>query len=134
MRRGLGRGRRGPGLLGTMARTAVVAGTAQAVAGRVAQGQQAAAHRDQQAAAAQEQLQQAQQQAQVEAQVAEALRARTAPPPPPAPPAPSPSPPAPAARPSVDELHAQLMKLGELRQAGLLTDDEFAVAKARLLA
>jgi len=126
MRRRLGRGRSGPGLLGTMARTAVVAGTAQAVAGRVAQGQQAAAHRDQQAAAAQEQLRQAQQQAQVDAQVAEALRAQA----PPAPPAPPP----PVARPSVDELHAQLMKLGELRQAGLLTDDEFAQQKARLLA
>ena len=132
VRRGLGRGRRGPGLLGTMARTAVVAGTAQAVAGRVAQGQQAAANRDQQAAAAQEQLRQAQQQAQVDAQVAQALRAQAppVPPPPSAPPVPLP---APAARPSVDELHAQLMKLGELRQAGLLTDEEFAEQKARLL-
>ena len=126
MRRRLGRGRGGPGLLGTMARTAVVAGTAQAVAGRVGQAQQAAAHRDQQAAAAQEQLRQVQMQAQVDAQVADALRAQSAPPaPPPAP--------APAARPSVDELHAQLTKLGELRQAGLLTDDEFAQQKARLL-
>ena len=124
MRRGLGRGRRGPGLLGTMARTAVVAGTAQAVAGRVAQAQHASAHRDQQAAAAQEQLRQREQQAQVEARVADELRAQ-APPPPAAP--------APATRPSVDELHAQLMKLGELRQAGLLTDEEFAEQKARLL-
>jgi len=132
VRRGLGRGRRGPGLLGTMARTAVVAGTAQAVAGRVAQGQQAAANRDQQAAAAQKQLRQAQQQAQVDAQVAQALRAQAppVPPPPSAPPVPLP---APAARPSVDELHAQLMKLGELRQAGLLTDEEFTQQKARLL-
>ena len=126
MRRRLGRGRGGPGLLGTMARTAVVAGTAQAVAGRVGQAQQAAAHREQQAAAAQDQLRQVQMQAQVDAQVADALRAQSAPPaPPPAP--------APAARPSVDELHAQLTKLGELRQAGLLTDDEFAQQKARLL-
>jgi len=132
VRRGLGRGRRGPGLLGTMARTAVVAGTAQAVAGRVAQGQQAAANRDQQAAAAQEQLRQAQQQAQVDAHVAQALRAQ-APPVPPPPSAPPVPPPAPAARPSVDELHAQLMKLGELRQAGLLTDEEFTQQKARLL-
>jgi hypothetical protein len=125
VRRRLGRGRGGPGLLGTMARTAVVAGTAQAVAGRVAQGQQAAAHREQQAVAAQEQLRQHQQQAQVDAQVADALRAH--------PPAAAPAP-VPAVRPSVDELHAQLMKLGELRQAGLLTDDEFAEQKARLLA
>ncbi|MFF3265217.1 SHOCT domain-containing protein [Streptomyces sp. NPDC002932] len=35
--------RRGPGLLGAMARTAVVAGTASAVSGRVQQRQQAAA-------------------------------------------------------------------------------------------
>jgi hypothetical protein len=35
MRRGFGRGRRGPGLLGTVARTAVVAGTATAVSNRV---------------------------------------------------------------------------------------------------
>jgi hypothetical protein len=110
-----------------MARTAVVAGTAQAVAGRVGQAQHAAAHRDQQAAAAQEQLRQMQMQAQVDAQVADTLRAQSAPR------APVPPAPAPAARPSVDELHAQLTKLGELRQAGLLTDDEFAQQKARLL-
>ena len=125
MRRRAGRGRGGPGLLGTMARTAVVAGTAQAVAGRVGQAQHAAAHREQQAAAAQEQLRQVQMQAQVDAQVADALRAQSVPP------APAPAPT--AARPSVDELHAQLTKLGELRQAGLLTDDEFAQQKARLL-
>ena len=122
MRRRLGRGRGGPGLLGTMARTAVVAGTAQAVAGRVGQAQQAAAHREQQAAAAQDQLRQVQMQAQVDAQVADAVGARSVPPAQ-----------APAARPSVDELHAQLTKLGELRQTGLLTDDEFAQQKARLL-
>lgn len=40
MRRAMGRGRRGPGLLGTAARTAVVAGTATAVSGRVATAQQ----------------------------------------------------------------------------------------------
>ncbi|WP_222269306.1 SHOCT domain-containing protein [Modestobacter marinus] len=33
----------------------------------------------------------------------------------------------------VDQLHTQLTKLGELRQAGLLTDEEFATQKARLL-
>jgi hypothetical protein len=92
MRRRRGFGRGGPGLLGTMARTAVVAGTASAVAGRVSASQEAAAREHQ--AAAQRQL-----------------PART-----------------------VDELHAQLTKLGDLKQAGLLTDDEFAQQKARLLA
>ena len=97
MRRAMGRGRRGPGLLGITARTAVVAGTATAVSGRVAAGQQAR-H--------------------------------------PAPVAPAAAPPAQAvAAPalSVDHLHAELTKLGELRQAGLLTDDEFSAHKARLL-
>ena len=122
MRRRLGRGRGGPGLLGTVARTAVIAGTASAVAGRVDAAQQSAAQQQQQAAAAQEQLRQMQLQAQIDAQV-DARMAGT-------PPAPAP----PSTRPSVDELHAQLTKLGELRQAGLLTDAEFAEQKARLLA
>ena len=69
MRRGFGRGRRGPGLLGTVARTAVVAGTATAVAGRVDAAQQAAAQRQQEGAAAQEQLRQMQLQAQIDSQV-----------------------------------------------------------------
>jgi hypothetical protein len=117
MRRRLGRGRGGPGLLGTVARTAVVAGTASAVAGRVSAGQQAAAQREQQAALDRQQLQDLQTQARIDAQVAAAVRDR-----PPAAPAHS-----------VDDLHAQLLKLGELRQAGLLTDDEFDRQKARLL-
>ena len=117
MRRRLGRGRRGPGLLGADARTAVVAGTASAVAGRVSAGQQAAAHREHQAAQDRQQLQEMQTQARIDAQVARG-GARTA---------------AHFAGESVDDLHAQLMKLGELRQAGLLTDDEFDRQKARLL-
>ena len=122
MRRRLGRGRGGPGLLGTVARTAVIAGTASAVAGRVDAAQQSAAQQQQQAAAAQEQLRQMQLQAQIDAQV-DARMAGT-------PPASAPT----SARPSGDELHTQLTKLGELRQAGLLTDAEFAEQKARLLA
>ena len=50
-------------------------GTASAVAGRVGAAQEAAAHRDRQAAAAQEELRQVRTQADVEAQVADALRA-----------------------------------------------------------
>jgi hypothetical protein len=94
MRRGLGRGRRGPSLLGTAARTAVIAGTATAVSGRVAAAQQ----------------------------------------PQPVPQAGQPEPPPAPTAVSVDDLHAQLTKLGELRSAGLLTDEEFAAYKARLLA
>ena len=48
------RGRRGPGLVGAMARTAVIAGTATAVSGKVAQAQHTkyAAQQEQQAAPA----------------------------------------------------------------------------------
>jgi hypothetical protein len=97
MRGAMGRGRRGPGLLGTAARTAVVAGTATAVSGRVAARQ---------------------------------AQGAAAPAPPPAPAAPASSGVAPL---GVDELHAQLMKLAELREAGLLTDAELQAQKARLL-
>lgn len=97
--------RRGPGLIGTMARTAVIAGTATAVSGAVAQKQMASAQAQQQAAA----------------QAAAA-------------PAPAPvAAPAPAAGEMGDELIAQLTKLGELKAAGILTDEEFAAAKAKLL-
>ena len=52
--------------------------------------------------------------------------ASSAPPPPP-PPAPSP------AAPSGDEVLAQIRKLGELRDAGILTQEEFDTKKAELL-
>jgi hypothetical protein len=48
-----------------------------------------------------------------------------------APPAP-PAPPAPAAPPPTDMVE-QLRKLGELRDAGILTEEEFAAQKAKLL-
>jgi type IV secretory pathway TrbL component len=122
MRGRLGRGRGGPGLLGTMARTAVVAGTASSVAGRVSARQQAAAEQQREADDARRRLQTIQEQERVDAQVAEAV-ARQRPTAAPAAGAPS----------GVDHLHTQLTKLGELRQAGLLTDEEFAAQKARLL-
>lgn len=126
MRRGLRGVRRGPGLLGTMARTAVVAGTASAVAGRVSAGQQAAAHREHEQAEAQRQWQAAQQQAEVQAQVAAALAQQGAAPVAPAAPAASPSM-------STDDVLAQLAKLGELRAAGILTEEEFAAKKSQIL-
>ncbi|MFA7266978.1 MAG: SHOCT domain-containing protein [Candidatus Nanopelagicales bacterium] len=92
------------GLLRMAARTAVVAGTATAVSGRVANKQQ-------QKYAAQEQEQQAQQ-----AQAA------------PAPVAPAPEP-----VPAADDSMAQLQKLADLHKAGVLTDEEFAASKAKIL-
>lgn len=110
-RRRIGR----PGLVGTMARTAVVAGTANAVVGGMNRGRQAKeqAAMDQQAAnqaAYEAQTQVADLQAQLSAQQA-----------------------APAA-PSVEDMTSKLKQLAELHSSGVLTDDEFAAAKAKLLA
>jgi len=123
MRRRMGR----PGLVGTMARTAVVAGTASAVVGasgrRQAGKQQAAAEQQAaQQAAFESQAQLADMQAQVDAMQAQ-----------PAPPAPAPAPAAPAAGGGGD-LMAELSKLADLKAAGVLTDEEFSAAKAKLLA
>ena len=88
-----------PGLVGTMARTAVIAGTATAVVGGVHNRQ------EQKAAAAQQ------------------AQAPQAPPPPP-----------PAAAPAGDvDITGELTKLAEMKNNGLLTDEEFAAAKAKLL-
>ena len=118
MRRRMGR----PGLVGTMARTAVVAGTATAVVGH-SQNKQAA--KQQAASDAQMQDQQmADMQAQMDAMQAQQAQ-QAAPPPPPAPAA------APAAAP---DLMGELSKLADLKAAGVLNDEEFAAAKAKLLA
>ena len=104
------RGRRGrPGLLGVAARTAVVAGTATAVSGKVQQGQQAKA---QQAADAEAQQQQ-------EAAAQAAATEAQAPPPPSAP--------------AVDDMLASLERLAALHAQGILTDEELAQQKARIL-
>lgn len=110
------RGRRmgRPGLMGTMARTAVIAGTATAVSGSVHNSQQAKA----QASAAQ-------QQAAIDQAVAEQLAAQ-------APQAAAPAPAAPAAAP-VDDAMAQLEKLAGMKAQGLLSDEEFTAMKAKLL-
>jgi hypothetical protein len=125
------RGRRGrPGLVGTMARTAVVAGTASAVVGhsqnkQMAKQQSAAEAQAAQQAAFESQAQVADMQAQLDAMQAQQA---AAPPPPAAAPA------APAAAPAGDDLMAQLGKLADLKAAGVLSDEEFAAAKAKLLA
>src|SRR6185369_11666404 len=93
-----------PGLVGTMARTAVVAGTATAVVGGMSRHQ---AGKQQQAADAAA-YQQAQQQA--------AAQAAAAPPPAPAAPA--------------NDLTSQLQQLATLKEQGILSDEEFAAAKA----
>lgn len=95
MRRRVGR----PGLVGTMARTAVVAGTATAVS----KGVSGKMNSSQQQAAAQQQAEQ-----QAAAQQA-------------------------AAQPSQDDKIEKLKQLGELKNAGILTDEEFAAEKAKIL-
>lgn len=92
----------------TMGRTAVVAGTATAVSGRVARRQQGKMVQDQQATGQQ-------------------------PPPAPAAAAPAPQPPA-AAPPSMEERVEALERLAALKEQGFLTDEEFAAQKAKLLA
>ncbi len=90
------------GLVRMAARTAVVAGTATAVSGRVQRRQ--AARYDEQDAQQQQQQQQQQQYQQ-------------------APPAAAPA----------DDPNAQLQNLAQLHAQGVLTDEEFAAAKAKIL-
>jgi Short C-terminal domain len=97
------------GLLRGMARTAVVAGTATAVSGRVSRRQQG-----RWAAKEQQQAQQAPAQEQPQAYS-----------PPPAP--------APAQGSDMDSKLAQLKDLGELKAQGVLTDAEFEVQKDKIL-
>lgn len=98
--------RRGrPGLMGTMARTAVIAGTATAVSGSVSNRQQ-------------------------KKQMAKQEQAAAAAAPPPAP-EPAPAPAAPTGM--TDDKIDQLTKLGQLRDAGVLTDEEFVVQKSKIL-
>jgi hypothetical protein len=115
-----------PGLIGLAARTAVVAGTATAVSGAVQGHQQDKAQQQYDA----EQYQASQQQAAMDAAAAQAVAnqqaaaaaqqsylAQTAPP---------------AASGGTDVV-AELQKLAALQQSGVLTADEFAAAKAKLL-
>ena len=93
----------------TVGRTAVIAGTATAVSGRVAARQNA------------------------QAQAAQAQQPTAAPapqPPAPAPPAPAAAAPAPAATMTSVE---QLTALAALREQGVLTDAEFEAEKAKIL-
>ncbi len=110
-------------LLGTVARTAVVAGTATATAGAVSRHQQNKAA-EKEAAAEQEAAEQA----------PPPPPANQAPPPQPvyqAPPPPPEPPPAPAAE--GDDLVGRIQQLAGLRDAGVLSEEEFAAAKGKLL-
>jgi len=108
MRRRMGR----PGLIGTMARTAVIAGTATAVSGNVHEKSVQNAAQQQNVAAAQhpEMVDQAANQAVAQVQAQQAPVA------------------------AADDRMAKIRELGQMRSEGLLTDDEFAADKARILA
>jgi hypothetical protein len=95
-----------PGLLRGVARTAVVAGTASAVSGRVQRRQaERFAERD----------------AQIAGQRQQAYQQQVAPQPPP-----------PSAGSSADAIE-QLRALGELKAQGVLTEEEFAAQKSKIL-
>jgi Short C-terminal domain len=96
-----------PGLLRAMGRTAVVAGTATAVSNRVSRRQ-------------------ANRWAEQEAQEAPPQQYYEQAPPQQAPP--------PAAEPEGPDLVEQLTQLAELKDKGILTEEEFAQQKAKLLA
>ncbi|MCQ4211456.1 MULTISPECIES: SHOCT domain-containing protein [Streptomyces] len=100
-----------PGLLGTIARTAVISGTASAVSNRVNRGMAERDMRRQSDA-------QAQQQAWMDQGAAQAQAA--------------PPPPAAAPAPATDRV-GQLTALADLKAQGLLTDEEFTAEKARIL-
>ncbi len=114
--RRMGRG----GLVRAAATTAVVAGTATAVSGGI-RGRQDA--RAQQAAEAQAYEQQ-QQQAQIDYAAQQAVAAQQA--------QQAAAAPAPAAAPSNDMM-TQLQNLATMHSQGILSDEEFAAAKAKLL-
>lgn len=104
-----------PGLIRGVARTAVIAGTATAVSGRV-QRRQAEKYTDRDA----------QIYADRNAAYQQDVQQQYAPPPPP----PQAAAPAPAGG---GDMIEQLKQLGELHASGILTDEEFAAQKAKLL-
>jgi Short C-terminal domain len=114
-----------PGLIGMAARTAVVAGTATAVAGGVRGHQEAKANQAYEA----QQYEAQQQQAQMDAAAANAVAQQQAAMGVAAQQAAA----APAAPAAGTDIVAELQKLAALHDQGILSDDEFAGAKAKLL-
>jgi hypothetical protein len=116
--------------MGLAARTAVVAGTASAVSNRAHQGQQAKAQQAADAEAYRQQQQAEAQTAATQAAVADAMAAQA----PPSPPAGAPAAAAPAAAASgTDDVLSALERLAALHGQGILTDEELAQQKARIL-
>ncbi|WP_311243275.1 SHOCT domain-containing protein [Microbacterium sp. WCS2018Hpa-23] len=109
-----------PGLIGLAARTAVVAGTATAVQGAAMRNREQRA----QGQYEQEQYAAAQQQAQIDAAAQNAAAQYAAPV---APAAPA------AASTSADDMISKLQQLASLKDSGVLSEDEFAAAKQKLL-
>ena len=123
MRRGrVGVGRRGPGLMGTMARTAVVATTA-TVAVKATSNAMGGSSKKQAEAAQNQQIAelQAQQNAQAAQQQAAAQQAAAAP-----------VDAAPAGG-SLDDQLIQIQKLSVLKDQGVLSEEEFTAKKAQIL-
>jgi len=119
-------GRRGPGLVGTMATAAVIGGTAAATSHamdrrmtRKDMEKQQAAEAEYAAVQSQSDLEDMKEQmAAMQAQQAQAaMQAQTAP----APPA------------AGTDLTGKLQQLAQLKEAGALTEEEYAAAKAKLL-
>jgi hypothetical protein len=121
--------RRGPGLVGTVARTAVIAGTATAVSGAVTGHQQKQAAAQQQEASESQQV--ADMQAQLDAMQAQQAQQAMAPA---APAAPASAPQA-AATPASGgvNIDGQLQELASLNAQGVLSDADYEAAKAKLL-
>ena len=109
-----------PGLLGTAARTAVIAGTATAAAGVVShsmnKGKAPSQSEQQDSAEAQQQAEIEQLQSQVAGMQASALSAQGQTP-----------------YTSSQDRISQLKELAELKEAGVLTEEEFQQEKARIL-
>ena len=113
-----------PGLIRGVARTAVVAGTASAVAGRVNHRQQQKWSAQDQEAQQQQYEAQQQQQAAYAAQQQQLAAQQAA------------AAPAPAAAPAggiSEDAITQLKELAALKEQGILTDEEFAAQKAKIL-
>lgn len=106
-----------PGLIRGVARTAVVAGTATAVSNRVSR-RQANRWADQNQQQMYEQQQAYQQQPQYAAQPPQYV-------------VPAPAAPAPASE--ADSMVDQLTQLAKLKDAGILTEEEFTAKKAQIL-